>query len=91
MTAPPEPSTSDNRPLTASAGTSILLDPHPAIQQAGLVKAPFQIPDELYHLHLMKVKAEVPGRFENDPLFLEVMAEDLAIQDCFSAEPLYAK
>lgn len=33
-----------------------------------------------------------PGNpFENDPLFLEVMAEALAIQDRFSAEPVYAK
>lgn len=29
--------------------------------------------------------------FENNPLFLEVMAEALAIQDRFSAEPVYAK
>ena len=29
--------------------------------------------------------------FENDPLFLEVMTEALAIQDRFSAEPIYAK
>jgi len=29
--------------------------------------------------------------FENDPLFLEVLAEGLAIQDRFSAEPVYAK
>lgn len=29
--------------------------------------------------------------FENDPLFREVMEEALAIQDRFSAEPVYAK
>jgi hypothetical protein len=29
--------------------------------------------------------------FKDDPLFLEVMAEALAIQDRFSAEPAYAK
>jgi hypothetical protein len=29
--------------------------------------------------------------FQNDPLFLEVMAEALAIQDRFAAEPIYAK
>jgi len=29
--------------------------------------------------------------FQNDPLFLEVMAEALAIQDRFVAEPIYAK
>jgi len=33
-----------------------------------------------------------PGSpFENDPLFLEVMEEALAIQDRFSAEPVYAR
>lgn len=36
--------------------------------------------------------AEKPRKsFEDDPLFLEVMAEALAIQDRFSAEPIYAK
>ena len=38
--------------------------------------------------------AETPDlkkKFENDPLFLEVMAEALAIQDRFSAEPVYAR
>jgi hypothetical protein len=34
-------------------------------------------------------KAKKP--FEEDPLFQEVMAEALAIQDRFSAEPVYAK
>ena len=34
---------------------------------------------------------EFPNPFANDPLFLEVMAEALAIQDRFSAEPIYAK
>jgi hypothetical protein len=29
--------------------------------------------------------------FEENPLFLEVMAEALAIQDRFAAEPVYAK
>jgi hypothetical protein len=29
--------------------------------------------------------------FEDDPLFLQVMEEALAIQDRFSAEPVYAK
>ena len=29
--------------------------------------------------------------FEGDPLFREVMAEALAIQDRFSAEPVYAR
>ena len=29
--------------------------------------------------------------FEEDPLFQEVMAEALAIQDRFAAEPVYAK
>ena len=37
------------------------------------------------------VKPKVPPKFANDPLFLEVMAESLAIQDRFSAEPVYAK
>jgi hypothetical protein len=31
------------------------------------------------------------SKFANDPLFLEVMADALAIQDRFIAEPLYAK
>jgi hypothetical protein len=29
--------------------------------------------------------------FEENPLFLEVMAEALAIQDRFAAEPVYAR
>ncbi len=32
-----------------------------------------------------------PAQFANDPLFLEVMADALAIQECFAAEPVYAK
>jgi hypothetical protein len=36
-----------------------------------------------------KPRPSIP--FENDPLFLEVMEEALAIQDRFSAEPVYAK
>ena len=39
----------------------------------------------------MDKKAQAPDAFANDPLFLEVMAEALAIQDRFSAEPVYAK
>lgn len=35
---------------------------------------------------------EKPKRsFEDDPLFQEVLKEGLAIQDRFSAEPVYAK
>lgn len=32
-----------------------------------------------------------PPQFANDPLFLEVMADALAIQERFVAEPVYAK
>ncbi|RPJ31133.1 MAG: hypothetical protein EHM17_08150 [Verrucomicrobiaceae bacterium] len=39
----------------------------------------------------MSAKPKPGSPFENDPLFLEVMAEALAIQDRFSAEPIYAK
>jgi hypothetical protein len=39
----------------------------------------------------MDKKTQAPEAFANDPLFLEVMAEALAIQDRFSAEPVYAK
>jgi hypothetical protein len=39
----------------------------------------------------MSAKPKPNSSFENDPLFLEVMAEALAIQDRFSAEPIYAK
>lgn len=39
----------------------------------------------------MSAKEKSGNPFENDPLFLEVMAEALAIQDRFSAEPVYAK
>jgi len=39
----------------------------------------------------MPAKLKPGSPFENDPLFLEVMAEALAIQDRFSAEPVYAK
>jgi hypothetical protein len=39
----------------------------------------------------MPAKPKTGNPFENDPLFLEVMAEALAIQDRFSAEPVYAK
>lgn len=39
----------------------------------------------------MSAKPKPGSPFENDPLFLEVMAEALAIQDRFSAEPVYAK
>ena len=39
----------------------------------------------------MSAKPKPGSPFENDPLFLEVMAEALAIQDRFSAEPVYAR
>jgi len=39
----------------------------------------------------MAEASDLKKNFENDPLFLEVMAEALAIQDRFSAEPVYAK
>ena len=38
-----------------------------------------------------KPKPKPENPFESNPLFLEVMAEALAIQDRFSAEPVYAK
>ncbi len=39
----------------------------------------------------MEEKTNVADAFADNPLFLEVMAEALAIQDRFSAEPIYAK
>lgn len=39
----------------------------------------------------MTEKADSHKSFKDDPLFLEVMAEALAIQDRFAAEPIYAK
>ena len=39
----------------------------------------------------MSETSDLKKKFENDPLFLEVMADALAIQDRFSAEPVYAK
>ena len=39
----------------------------------------------------MAKKIDPQYSFHNDPLFLEVMAEALAIQDRFVAEPIYAK
>ena len=43
------------------------------------------------YLAAMPAKSKTGNPFENNPLFLEVMAEALAIQDRFSAEPVYAK
>ena len=39
----------------------------------------------------MSAKEKSGSGFEDDPLFLEVMAEALAIQERFAAEPVYAK
>lgn len=39
----------------------------------------------------MSGKEKSGNGFEDDPLFLEVMAEALAIQERFAAEPVYAK
>ena len=36
-------------------------------------------------------KAAAKDRFADNPLFQEVLAEGLAIQDRFSAEPIYAR
>jgi hypothetical protein len=37
------------------------------------------------------MKPRIPEQFANDPLFLAVMKDALAIQDRFAAEPVYAK
>ena len=37
------------------------------------------------------MKPVIPEKFANDPLFLAVMKDALAIQDRFAAEPVYAK
>jgi hypothetical protein len=37
------------------------------------------------------VKSAVDPKLLKDPLFLELMEEGLAIQDQFSAEPVYAR
>lgn len=37
------------------------------------------------------MKPDLAEKYANDPLFLEVMAEALSIQDRFAAEPVYAK
>lgn len=39
----------------------------------------------------MAETSDLKKKFENDPLFLEMMADALAIQDRFSAEPVYGK
>ena len=39
----------------------------------------------------MKKEEKKGDSFENAPLFRQVLAEGLAIQDRFSAEPVYAK
>lgn len=39
----------------------------------------------------MSKKEKSSNQFEDNPLFQEVLAEGLAIQDRFSAEPVYAK
>jgi len=39
----------------------------------------------------MSANPKPENPFENNPLFLEVMKEALAIQDRFSAEPIYAR
>lgn len=39
----------------------------------------------------MPEKVDSKNSIQDDPLFLEVMAEALAIQDRFAAEPIYAK
>lgn len=42
-------------------------------------------------IYFMAEEKKVTNAFENNPLFLEVMAEALAIQDRFAAQPIYAK
>jgi hypothetical protein len=37
------------------------------------------------------MKPVIPEQFANDPLFLAVLKDALAIQDRFAAEPVYAK
>lgn len=37
------------------------------------------------------MKPEIDPKLMNDPLFKELMAEGLAMQDRFSAEPVYAR
>ncbi|MFO1483739.1 MAG: hypothetical protein U1F71_10315 [Verrucomicrobiaceae bacterium] len=37
------------------------------------------------------MKLVIPEQFANDPLFLSVMKDALAIQDRFAAEPVYSK
>ena len=49
------------------------------------------IPIFFRYIPIMQEKKTSANPFEDDPLFLEVMAEALAIQDRFSAEPIYAK
>lgn len=39
----------------------------------------------------MSEDVKIDPKLLNDPLFQELMAEGLAIQDRFSAEPVYAK
>jgi hypothetical protein len=45
---------------------------------------------EMY-VSTMQEETKVSQGFKDNPLFLEVMAEALAIQDRFAAEPVYAK
>jgi hypothetical protein len=40
---------------------------------------------------LARMKPAIAPKLLNDPLFKELMAEGLAMQDRFSADPVYAK
>ena len=39
----------------------------------------------------MEKECEVKAKYADNPLFLQVLEEGLAIQDRFSAEPVYAR
>jgi hypothetical protein len=50
-----------------------------------------ELPARGWQVTLSAMKPEIDPKLLNDPLFKELMAEGLAMQDRFSAEPVYAK
>lgn len=49
------------------------------------------IPGDFVYFPVLEKEVQSPRSFADDPMFQRVMKEALAIQDRFSAEPIYAK
>jgi hypothetical protein len=49
------------------------------------------LPARGWQVTLAAMKPEIDPKLLNDPVFQRVLADSLAIQDRFSAEPVYAK